>query len=136
MDRTSWTTGVSIILDTDAEALSSSNIKGVKDWITTSATAFVIPWTIVEWVTMDCTVCMGGDDVIVVVVKDDIVVAVVVGLEVEATGAACKRLTRGARGPVGCEGQSIFLWGNKIETVQEREQAKQGQTRPDLWEWP
>lgn len=72
-----------------------------------SVTAFVIPWTIVELVTMDATVRMDGDDVIVVVVKDDDVVAVVVGLdvEVEATCAVCKSLT----GPRGLELRAVLL---------------------------
>lgn len=96
----------------------------------------MIPKTIIELVTMDGTVCMGGHDVIVVVIKDDDVAAVVVGLdvEVEATFAVCKSLT-GPRGLelravlVGREGEGIFLWETKTETKQNRQQAKQGQAR-------
>ena len=128
--------GVSITFDADAKAGCSSNIKDVKDWITACDTAFVIPKTIIELVTMDGTVRMGGHDVIVVVIKDDDVAAVVVGLdvEVEATFAVCKSLT-GPRGLelravlVGREGEGIFLWETKTETKQNRQQAKQGQAR-------
>ena len=113
----SWTTGVSNIVDADAEADRSGNIKGVKDWITASDTAFAIPWTMVELVSMDGTVRMGGDDVVAVVVADDDVVAVVVGLdaEVETTVAERTRLTGGIRGAelravlLGREGRGIVL---------------------------
>ena len=67
----------------------------------------------------------------------DVVVAVDVDLDVdgEATGPVRTRLTRGASGPelratfLEREGRGILLWGNKIKTKQNRQQAKQGQTR-------
>ena len=70
----------------------------------------------VELVSMDGTVRMGGDDVVAVVVADDDVVAVVVGLdaEVETTVAERTRLT-GVRGAelravlLGREGRGIVL---------------------------
>ena len=62
-------------IDADAEADCSGNRKGVKDWITASDTAFAIPWTMVELVTMVGAVRMGGDDVVSVVVADDDVAA-------------------------------------------------------------
>jgi len=112
----------------DAEADFSDTIKGVKDWIIACDTALAMPWTMVE-----LGVTRGVD----VDGNVDVVVAVDVDLDVdgEATGPVRTRLTRGASGPelratfLEREGRGILLWGNKIKTKQNRQQAKQGQTR-------
>ena len=92
-------------------------IKGLKDWITACDTALAMPST------MD--------------VDGDVVIAVDMDMDVDAE-VKCPvhtRLARGASGPelratfLVRDGRGIILWGNKIKTKQNRQQAKQGQTR-------
>ena len=112
LTRASWT-GVSI--SADGEADFSDTIKGVKDWITACDTALAMPSTI------DVDVGVGVD--------------VDMDVDAEVKGPVRTRLARGASGPelratfLVRDGRGIILWGNKIKTKQNRQQAKQDQTR-------
>lgn len=123
--RACWT-GVSLSVDVDAEEDCSGTIKGVKDWITACDTAVAMPWTKFE-----LGAAMDGK----VDVKIDVPADVAPDVKVEATCPLRPRLPRGASGPgvratfferdVG----GMILWGNKLKTKQNRQQAKQGETR-------
>ena len=113
LTRASWT-GVSISADGEADC--SDTIKGVKDWITACDTALAMPST------LDVDV----DGVVVVAVDMDMDMDV----DAEVKGPVRTHQARGASGPelpatfLVRDGRGIILWGNKIKTKQNRQQAK------------